>query len=224
MGVLECSGKKVFVTLCFLLNCSLLVYPFTIKENESFLKNPHYHGTEEIQDLFAHLAKDNPDLVRVHSIGSSLEGRDLTVIEISKNVRSRSILMPMFKYVANMHGDETIGREMLIYLAQYLIGNYGNVTEVTELIDTTDIFLMPSMNPDGFARSVVSKNFKLYTNTHTHTHRANRSTLHVDKKKKYFHKKKNNISRWQNHYCLVHFFYVYFVSYACSLFSREYLL
>lgn len=154
MGVIEYG--KVFITLCFFLNCSLFVYPFTIKENETFLENPHYHGAEEIQDLFAHLAKDNPDLVVLHSIGTSLEGRDLTVIEISKNVRSRSVLKPMFKYVANMHGDETVGREMLVYLAQYLIGNYGTESEVTQLIDTTDIFLMPSMNPDGFARSVVS--------------------------------------------------------------------
>jgi carboxypeptidase D len=59
----------------------------------------------------------------------------------------------MFKYVGNMHGDETIGRQLLIYLIEYLVRNYGIVPEVTDLIDTTDIYLMPSMNPDGFAKS-----------------------------------------------------------------------
>lgn len=146
-------GKLSVVLLLCLLISSVIAY--TIPENETFLQNAHYHSTGEVQDLFAKLSKDYPDLAKVHSIGSSSEGRDLTVIEITKNVRKRSILVPMFKYVANMHGDETVGREMLIYLAEYLLYNYGKISEVTKLVDTTDIFLMPSMNPDGFENSKV---------------------------------------------------------------------
>lgn len=147
-------GKiSVVLVLCLVLS---LTIAFTIPEDETFLQNAQYHDTNELQDLCARLAKDYPDLVRVHSIGSSSEGRDLTVIEITKNVRKRSILVPMFKYVANMHGDETVGRELLIYLAEYLLFNYGKIPEVTKLVDTTDIFLMPSMNPDGFENSKVS--------------------------------------------------------------------
>lgn len=137
--------------------CLMSVRSFTTPERQNFLDEPpHYHTDDEVSDKFARLAKQYPDLARVHSLGQSIEGRDLIIIEISRNVRQRGLLVPMFKYVANMHGDETIGREMLIYLAEYLLLNYNVVPEVTRLVDTTDIFLMPSMNPDGFNRSTVS--------------------------------------------------------------------
>lgn len=155
MGSNDIKLFALFVTIF----CVSTAFAFTtqVQEVQEFLnKPPHYHTDNELSDLFAKLAKDYPNLARVHSIGTSLDGRDMLVIEINKNVRQRGLLIPMFKYVANMHGDETIGRELMIYLAQYLLSNYGKVPEITDLVDTTDIFLMPSMNPDGFNRSMVS--------------------------------------------------------------------
>ena len=57
---------------------------------------------------------------------------------------------PKFKYVGNMHGNEVISRQILIYLIKYLVENYQKVDRVTKLVDSFDIFIMPSMNPDGF--------------------------------------------------------------------------
>ena len=54
-------------------------------------------------------------------IGLSEEGRNLDCIHITKGVKERrSLLKPMVKYVANIHGDEAVGRELLIGLARYL--------------------------------------------------------------------------------------------------------
>lgn len=144
----------LFMQFCL---TSVIAFTTQAREREEFLNvPPHYHTEGELLDLFARMAKAYPEISRVHSLGRSLDGRDLPVIEISGNIRQRNLLVPMFKYVANMHGDETIGREMMIYLAQYLLDNYGVVPEVTNLVDTTDIFLMPTMNPDGYNRSRVS--------------------------------------------------------------------
>lgn len=154
---LDVMVAKVFYILLSYFCLSSLA--FTVQkaqnnEDESFLDNPHYTSNAELPDFLLKLQKEYDNLLDVRSIGSSLDGQDLIVARIHKDVkRPRSILIPMFKYVANMHGDETIGRQLLIYLAEYLVRNYGIIPEVTHLVDTTDIYLMPSMNPDGFGKS-----------------------------------------------------------------------
>lgn len=42
------------------------------------------------------------------------------------------------------------GREALLQLAYVLLHNYGSNKYLTNLVDSTRIHLMPSMNPDGY--------------------------------------------------------------------------
>ena len=53
------------------------------------------------------------------------------------------------KYVGNMHGDEVVGRELLLRLVDKLLTSYGEDARITSLIDTTAIYILPSLNPDG---------------------------------------------------------------------------
>lgn len=69
---------------------------------------------------------------------------------ITKNPNQEILLKPNVKYIANMHGNEAVGRELLLHLAEHLVLNYGYDPYITYLLDNTRIHLMPSMNPDGF--------------------------------------------------------------------------
>ncbi|XP_046386124.1 carboxypeptidase D [Ischnura elegans] len=152
-----CRDCLVKFCVAFVILCSCVA--FGVNGSDKILPTPtrspsvSYHNYEAVTSLFNQLTKKYPKLAKLHSIGKSVQNRELWVLEISENVENRQLMEPMFKYVANMHGDETIGRELVIALAQYLLLNYGKDERVTKLVNTTDIFLMPSLNPDGFENS-----------------------------------------------------------------------
>lgn len=89
----------------------------------------------------------------IHKIGKSVKGRDLVFVKMTRNVQQREKGRPMFKFTGNMHGDETLGRQLILYMAEYLAYNYGRDSRVTNLLDNTEIYLLPTLNPDGFAVS-----------------------------------------------------------------------
>lgn len=121
--------------------------PYTEQTLES---QRSYPTPEEIGLELQRLAAAYPDITQLVSIGKSVQGRDLWVMKISDHA-AQDENEPEFKYIANMHGDEITGREMMLRLIEDLLANYGKDPEITGLIDTTEIYIMPSMNPDGAA-------------------------------------------------------------------------
>ena len=68
------------------------------------------------------------------------QGRDIMGLRLSAGGGGeRPLLRPMVKYVGNMHGNEVVGREVLLALAEYLVYNYGEVERVTRLLNTTEV-------------------------------------------------------------------------------------
>ena len=59
-------------------------------------------------------------------IGTSVKGRKLIYLEVTNQVRDESPWKPNVKLVGNMHGDETVGRQLIVYLAQYLLYEDGD--------------------------------------------------------------------------------------------------
>lgn len=110
-----------------------------------------YPSPEEIEAKLKRLQKESPNIFKLFSIGKSVNGRELWVMKVSDNVNVDEV-EPEFKYVANMHGDEIVGREVMVSLLEEISSNYKKKDkQTTELVNNTEIFIMPSLNPDGAA-------------------------------------------------------------------------
>lgn len=103
-----------------------------------------------MRDVMMSYSTVYPTLTRLYSIGQSVGGRELWVMEISDHPGVHEPGEPEVKYVGNMHGNEVTGRETLLHLIRYLCTNYSSNTKVQDLVDSTRIHILPSMNPDGY--------------------------------------------------------------------------
>ncbi|MDB5039043.1 MAG: putative carboxypeptidase [Bacteriovoracaceae bacterium] len=113
------------------------------------INTSEYPTFEDFEGMLKSLHEAYPNLTVLSSIGKSTEGRNLWVMKIS-NAPLMDQGEPKVKYISSMHGDEITGREVLVLFMQKLLANYQNGNlETRELIDNTEIYIMPSMNPDG---------------------------------------------------------------------------
>uniref|UniRef100_A0A8B9SFS6 Carboxypeptidase X, M14 family member 1 n=1 Tax=Apteryx owenii TaxID=8824 RepID=A0A8B9SFS6_APTOW len=110
-----------------------------------------HHNYDEMRKLMRRVSQECPDITRVYSIGRSYLGLKMYVMEISDHPGRHEVGEPEFRYVAGMHGNEVLGRELLLNLMEYLCREYrrGN-PRVVRLVTETRIHLLPSMNPDGY--------------------------------------------------------------------------
>ncbi len=107
-----------------------------------------YPSYDEVAAQLRSYAEARPDICIMESAGRSVQGRELWWLKITDRVMEQEN-EPEVHFIGTIHGDEPLGTVLSLRLIDYLIGRYGSDEQVTRLIDETEIWIMPVMNPDG---------------------------------------------------------------------------
>lgn len=91
---------------------------------------------------------ENPHLAQVESIGDSVQGRPILALRLTNEKIKGD--KPETLIVATTHAREWISTEMAMRFARYLLANHGGDPRVTALLDTTEVWIIPVANPDGY--------------------------------------------------------------------------
>ncbi len=107
-----------------------------------------YHDYDTLTARLNACAAAYPEICRLHSLGQSARGRELWALLITDHPDDEED-EPEFRYGASIHGNEPEGREMCLYFIDMLLTEYGTLDRITNLVDRTAIWILPSMNPDS---------------------------------------------------------------------------
>ena len=103
-----------------------------------------YYGTMEMLNDFN---EKYPDLVYVHSIGESVLGRDIWCIRITNEKNNEEKFSCLID--GCIHGCEWEAGEACLYLTEYLLINFDSNKTITNILNTTEVYIIPLVNPDG---------------------------------------------------------------------------
>ncbi|HEX2969626.1 MAG TPA: M14 family metallopeptidase [Bacteroidales bacterium] len=108
-----------------------------------------YYTYKGVTELCNRLANAWPGLVKVESIGKSVQGRDILVLTISDKKAGDPDKKPGFWIDGNIHSVELQGTEMALYTAWYLCEMYDKNAFIKELLHDKTFYIAPTINPDA---------------------------------------------------------------------------
>ena len=110
-----------------------------------------YRTYDEVQAELKQLVAQHPGLVRKVSFGTSFQGREMSGVEISRNVGADDG-RPVHFLMGEHHAREWPSVEAAMEFAQLLVQEQATA-RVASLLDRVRVVILPLVNPDGFVSS-----------------------------------------------------------------------
>jgi hypothetical protein len=108
-----------------------------------------YHSLDVIYSWLSKWEKEYPGITELYEVGESYEGRPILQMTLTNKETGKDTDKPAAFFEGGRHSGEITSSECVMWMAQYLLLNYGTDPDVTHLLDTKTIYLKPVNNPDG---------------------------------------------------------------------------
>ncbi|WP_036322209.1 M14 family zinc carboxypeptidase [Microbispora sp. ATCC PTA-5024] len=158
-------GRSVTVTATADEAAAIRRLGYTVKELEEaqILDFPSadsgYHNYAELTAEVNAIVAAHPAIASTFTYGRSYEGRDLIGVKISDNVGTDEN-EPEVLFTANQHAREHLTVEMALYLMHLFADNYGTDSQITDLVNSREIWILPDLNPDGTEYDVATGSYR----------------------------------------------------------------
>lgn len=109
---------------------------------------------DEMLDILDSMRLLYPHLISSRQIVSpsiiTHDDRPIYWLRVSDNPDTDEVTEPEVLYTALHHAREPNGLSQMIYYLWYLLENYDSDPEIKYLVDNTELYFMPCVNPDGY--------------------------------------------------------------------------
>jgi carboxypeptidase T len=120
-----------------------------------------FHNYAEMKAEMEQIAREFPDLVSLISMGRSLEGREMLGLRL--NAHSKGLepsALPGAIFMGGHHAREHLSVEVPLKMARYLATNFQTDDVIRNLLQNRDIYIFPSINPDGSEFDIADGRYK----------------------------------------------------------------
>jgi hypothetical protein len=111
-----------------------------------------FYTYSELIDIIDSMSLLYPNLITAKApidVTQSIEGNDIYFLKLSDNPGTDEA-EPEILYTALHHAREPESVTQMIYYLWYLLENYATDPEIQALVDSTEMYFVPCLNPDGY--------------------------------------------------------------------------
>ena len=119
----------------------------------------NYHDFAEMVAEIQQAEADHPAIFDLFSLGPSYEGRTIWAGKISDNVGVDED-EPEMLLTHHQHAREHLTVEQALYTLQILTDEYGVDPQITDLVNTREIWIVFDMNPDGGEYDIATGTYR----------------------------------------------------------------
>ena len=119
----------------------------------------NYHDYAEMVAEIQQAEADHGAIFDLFSIGASYEGRTIWAGKISDNVAADEA-EPEVLFTHHQHAREHLTVEMALYTLKMLTDEYGSNQQITDLVNSREIWMVFDMNPDGGEYDIATGTYR----------------------------------------------------------------